>query len=84
MKILKHGLWLAGGCVYVCVCVCVCVGGAAVTRHVYWGAASLAFGRGIHRRPADSPAQMASNAENVSIWWLHHVCLEHVGELTWI
>ena len=20
------------------------------------------------------PAQMASNAENVSIWWRHHVC----------
>ena len=28
--------------------------------------ASLAFVRGIHR------AQMASNAENVSIWWRHH------------
>ena len=24
------------------------------------------------------PAQMASNAENVSIWWRHHV-LEHRG-----
>ena len=32
--------------------------------------ASLAFVRGIHR---EFPAQMASNAENVSIWWLHHV-----------
>ena len=30
--------------------------------------ASLAFVRGIHR----VPAQMASNAENVSIWWRHH------------
>ena len=29
--------------------------------------ASLAFVRGIHR-----PAQMASNAENVSIWRRHH------------
>ena len=28
--------------------------------------ASLAFVRGIF------PAQMASNAENVSIWWRHH------------
>ena len=28
--------------------------------------ASLAFVWGIH------PAQMASNAENVSIWWRHH------------
>ena len=31
--------------------------------------ASLAFVRGIHR---GFPAQMASNAENVSIWWRHH------------
>ena len=31
--------------------------------------ASLAFVRGIHR----VLAQMASNAENVSIWWRHHV-----------
>ena len=38
--------------------------------------ASLAFVREIHRRPGNSPvtvefpAQRASNAENVSIWWL--------------
>ena len=31
--------------------------------------ASLAFVWGIHR----GPEQMASNAENVSIWWRHHV-----------
>ena len=31
--------------------------------------ASLAFVRGIHQW---IPAQMASNAENVSIWWRHH------------
>ena len=31
--------------------------------------ASLAFVRGI---PGEFPAQMASNAENVSIWWRHH------------
>ena len=31
--------------------------------------ASLAFVRWIHR---ELPAQMASNAENVSIWWRHH------------
>ena len=30
--------------------------------------ASLPFVRGIHR----FHAQMASNAENVSIWWRHH------------
>ena len=31
---------------------------------------SLVFVRGIHRRPV---AQKARNAENVSIWWCHHV-----------
>ena len=38
--------------------------------------ASLAFVRRIHRRPMNSgefSAQMDSNAENVSIWWRHHV-----------
>ena len=35
--------------------------------------ASLAFVRGIHRWPVKFPVQMASNAENVSIWWRHHV-----------
>ena len=34
--------------------------------------ASLAFVREIHR-DRWIPAQMASNAENVSIWWRHHV-----------
>ena len=33
--------------------------------------ASLAFVRGIHRGPVNSP-QMASYAENVSIWWRHN------------
>ena len=32
--------------------------------------ASLAFVRGIHRWPVNSP-QMASNAGNVSTWWRH-------------
>ena len=32
---------------------------------------SLAFVQGIHR--GEFPAQMASYAENVSIWWRHHV-----------
>ena len=31
--------------------------------------ASLAFMGGIHR----GPTQMASNAENIPIWWRHHV-----------
>ena len=39
--------------------------------------ASLAFVWGIHRVPGEFPAQMASNAENVSIWWRHHVCEGH-------
>ena len=35
---------------------------------------SLAFVRGIHRGPVNSPhIYMASNSENVSIWWRHHV-----------
>ena len=34
--------------------------------------ALLAFVRGIHRWPVNSPQKMASNAENVSIWWRHH------------
>ena len=32
--------------------------------------ASLAFVRGIHRGPVNSPHKC--NAENVSIWWRHH------------
>ena len=36
--------------------------------------ASLAFVWGIHRGAGtgEFPAHMASNAENVSIWWRHH------------
>ena len=34
--------------------------------------ASLAFVRGIYRGAVNSPQKMASNAENVSIWWRHH------------
>ena len=33
---------------------------------------SLAFVREIHWWPVNPPAQMASNVENVSIWWRHH------------
>ena len=36
--------------------------------------ALLAFVRGIH------PAQKASDAENVSIWWRHHMLLRFVTE----
>ena len=38
-----------------------------VDQRKHQSSASLAFVRGIHRRPVNSPAQMASNAENVSI-----------------
>ena len=34
--------------------------------------ASLAFVRGIYGGTGEFPAQMASNAENISIWWRHH------------
>ena len=34
--------------------------------------ASLAFVWGIPPGTGEFPAQMASNAENVSIWWRHH------------
>ena len=42
------------------------------TKHQ--SSASLAFVREIH---GEFPAQMASNAENVSIWWRHHVARFH-------
>ena len=42
----------------------------------YQSSASLAFVRGIHR---GLPAQMASNAENVPIWWRHHEQLENMS-----
>ena len=46
--------------------------GADQSKHQ--SSASLAFVWGIHRGPGtgEFPAQMASNAENVSIWWRHH------------
>ena len=35
--------------------------------------AALAFVQGIHRGSVNSPHKKASNAENVFIWWRHHV-----------
>ena len=46
---------------------------SCVDQRKHQSSASLAFVRGIHRWPVNSPEQMASNAENVSIWWRHHV-----------
>ena len=37
--------------------------------------ASLAFCAGNSPGTGEFPAQMASNAENVSNWWRHHACL---------
>ena len=34
---------------------------------------SLAFVWGIHRWTGEFPAQIAVKAENVSIWWRHHI-----------
>ena len=47
--------------------------GADQSKHQ--SSASLAFVWGIHR-DREFPAQLASNAENVSIWWRHHVVAE--------
>ena len=44
---------------------------AGADQRKHQSSASLAFVRGIHRWPVNS-SQMASNAENVSIWWRHH------------
>ena len=33
--------------------------------------------------PGEFPAQMASNAENVSIWWRHHAFLQRFCETAW-
>ena len=41
---------------------------SGVAQRKHQSSVSLAFERGINRWPA----QMASNAENVSIWWRHH------------
>ena len=51
--------------------VCSTVGlGADQRKHQ--SSASLAFVRGIHWWPVNSPHKKARNAENVSIWWRHH------------
>ena len=38
----------------------------------YQSSALLAICAGNSLVPGEFPAQMASNAENVSIWWRHH------------
>ena len=44
--------------------------GAEQRKHQ--SSASLAFVRGIHHWPVNSPSQRASNADKFSIWWHHH------------
>ena len=50
--------------------------GADQSKHQ--SSVSLAFAWGIHRGTGEFPAQMASNMENVSIWWRHHVIVNHM------
>ena len=45
--------------------------GAEQRKHQ--SSASLAFVRGIHRSPMNSPHKGPVTRENVSIWWRHHV-----------
>ena len=47
----------------------VCLG---ADKRKHQSSVSLAFVRGIHRWPVDSPSQRTSDAEKVSIWWHHH------------
>ena len=48
----------------------ICLGADQIKRQ---SSASLAFAMGIHQWVGEFPAQRASNAENVSIWWRHHI-----------
>ena len=45
----------------------------AADQRRYQCSASLAFFAGSSPGNGEFPAQVASNAENVSIWWRHHV-----------
>ena len=47
--------------------VCVCV----------WGGGGGGGGGGDSPVTSEFPAQMTSNAENVSIWWRHHVSVRY-------
>ena len=55
------GVWV----VYSCVC-----SGADQIKHQ--SSASLAFVRGIHRWPLNSPNKGPVTRNNVSTWWRHH------------
>ena len=53
--------------------------GADQSRHQ--SSASLAICVGNSPGTGEFPAQIASNAENVSIWWRHHDILVHADIL---
>ena len=50
---------------------------SGVDERKHQSSASLAFVRGIHREPVNSPHKngQLQHAENVSIWWRHHVMM---------
>ena len=50
---------------------------SGVDQRKHQSSASLAFVRGIHGWPVNPPSQRASNAENVSTWWRHHVSVTY-------
>ena len=50
-------------------------------KRKHQSSASLAFVRGIHRWPANSPHKRSSNAESVSIWWRHAAGLAEILQL---
>ena len=66
---------------------CYSSGYSGANQRKHQSSASLAFVRGIHQWPVNSPhkgpitrngefpAQRANNAENASIWWRHHVMM---------
>ena len=48
---------------------------SGVDQRKHQSSVSLAFCDGNSPGTGEFPAQMASNAENVSIWWRHHVAI---------
>ena len=48
---------------------------SGVDQRKHQSSTSLAFVLGKSPGTGEFPSQMASNAENVSIWWRHHVLL---------
>ena len=55
-------------------------------QSTHQSSASLAFVWEIHHSPVTGEffAQIGSNAENVSIWWRHHVVQYRVRNKEWL